>query len=35
MKGRGARETLSFGAAWPRAGRQGPTVILGVVSQII
>ena len=24
MKGRGARETLSFGAAWPRAGRQGP-----------
>ena len=25
MKGRGARETLSFGAAWPRAGRQGPT----------
>ena len=24
MKGRGARETLSFGAAWPRPGRQGP-----------
>ena len=24
MKGRGAWETLSFGAAWPRAGRQGP-----------
>ena len=24
MKRRGARETLSFGAAWPRAGRQGP-----------
>ena len=23
MKGRGARETRSFGAAWPRAGRQG------------
>ena len=24
MKGRGARETRSFGAAWPMAGRQGP-----------
>ena len=24
MKGRGARETLSLGAAWPRPGRQGP-----------
>ena len=24
MKGRGTRETLSFGAAWLRAGRQGP-----------
>ena len=24
MKGRGARETLAFGAAWPRPNRQGP-----------
>ena len=24
MKRRGARETLSFGAAWPRPCRQGP-----------